>query len=36
MTDEAKRSYLRALELTPQEPERRFLAARLAEFAEKN
>ncbi len=36
MKDEARRSYLRALELTPQEPERRFLAARMAELAKKN
>jgi RNA polymerase sigma-70 factor, ECF subfamily len=32
---EALRSYERALELTPQEPERRFLAARIAEVSPK-
>jgi RNA polymerase sigma-70 factor (ECF subfamily) len=35
LKDEARQSYERALELTPQEPERRFLAARLAELADK-
>jgi RNA polymerase sigma-70 factor (ECF subfamily) len=33
-TDEARSSYLRALELTRQEPERRFLERRLAELAD--
>jgi len=32
---EARQSYERALELTPQEPERRFLAARIAEVSQK-
>lgn len=33
MKDEARKSYVRAMELTPQEPERRFLEGRLAELS---
>jgi RNA polymerase sigma-70 factor (ECF subfamily) len=33
MKDEARKSYVRAMELTPQEPERRFLEGRIAELS---
>ncbi len=33
LKDEARKSYVRAMELTPQEPERRFLEGRIAELS---